>query len=505
MSKRYSYFAAAIGISVVSAAACTGDDGNSNNTTTTTGTPGPSSSSGAGGTSTSSSGSGAQGGGGQAPAAGTCADPIVLSGATPMHAGDTTGAPDNHMSGFPAFDPDFGFFQCEEPGGADMVHAFTAPASGTVEITMISASTDQGFYVSTGCESRLNDFFCTDLEVAGDPEVGLITVVEGETYFIIVDGFDEATEPTAGPYTLQISDVTPEGTCDNDTDDNGDGIFDCADPSCADDAACSTIHTETCTDAPELDESQLGDTANGTDAFAALHPGTPLCPGGEQALSQAYSYTATVDEVIWLQMLSGTDHGLYVRSSCADATTQERCVDNLPGDEIENLHIHASAGSSHTVFVSEYNGGDGGQDYALDATFLPIDEAEPNNDYTDANAATDETDLVGYLTADDDEDWYTIDATAAGTITAITADIVGGSCSDGHIDTNLEIFDTDGVTMLAENDDFSEDDLCSEVSFDVPAAGTYFVRVTSSPVCAVLPVAAVHRCAAPYTVIIDAP
>jgi hypothetical protein len=56
-------------------------------------------------------------------------------------------------------------------------------------------------------------------------------------------------------------------------------------------------------------------------------------------------------------------------------------------------------------------------------------------------------------------------------ISIFTSDLGGG------MDSKLILYDTDGVTMLAENDDDPNNSPASRIIWQAPAAGTYFVKI----------------------------
>ena len=48
------------------------------------------------------------------------------------------------------------------------------------------------------------------------------------------------------------------------------------------------------------------------------------------------------------------------------------------------------------------------------------------------------------------------------------------------VDTFLEIFDIDGITLLASDNDSGEG-LASKITWEAPVSGTYFIRVSQNP------------------------
>ncbi len=126
-------------------------------------------------------------------------------------------------------------------------------------------------------------------------------------------------------------------------------------------------------------------------------------------------------------------------------------------------------------------------------------EAEPNDEAGDASAFNLSNFAAGAIGASGDEDWYSFSAQANRLVTiSCVADSNSNAASNGFwsfatwgsdLAPKLEIFDTDGVAVLATSVSISRTYASTEsvvdaqpvmsVSFVAPAAGSYFVRVTS--------------------------
>jgi len=112
-----------------------------------------------------------------------------------------------------------------------------------------------------------------------------------------------------------------------------------------------------------------------------------------------------------------------------------------------------------------------------------VPEVEPNDASAMANGPF--TSMVAIYPAAigtvDDHDWYTV--TVPGPSSTIDATIVDGldHCGPtGTIDSELEIYDTDGVTSLAFNADINPvTNYCSAISLTGLAAGTYYIRTAA--------------------------
>lgn len=445
-----------------------GDGGNPVTTTSNGGAGGEGAGSvgGAGG----EGGEGGEGGAGGTRPDGTCAAPFVIA-ETDSVSGDTTGA----SSALNATGPHIFAPACETGVSGEHVYAFTPATAGAVTITLSTTDADLGFYVRRVlCDDGLHEFVCRDAEPPGTNEEATFAVEAGETYYIVVDGYQEGEE---GTYTLAVSDVTAEASCTDGLDDNGDGILvDCEDPSCASDAACAGI-AAACGAATPLTpgSTQSGTTADGETAF---HSWYPMCTDTAGAAADLFSYTATGDGILAVKVSSAQDHGIHVRHGCDSPAEQRECIDLMYGGTPEVAFTSVANGESYTVFVAAYEGGDEGA-YDLESMFVSTTEIEPNDDHLTATPVTGTTE-VGRITRVGDDDWYKVTVPAGGELIVSTSDIFAGDCAGGYIDTELELYDTDGTTSLDANDDVSGSNFCSIVSAAGLAGGDYFVRVGSS-------------------------
>jgi len=99
-------------------------------------------------------------------------------------------------------------------------------------------------------------------------------------------------------------------------------------------------------------------------------------------------------------------------------------------------------------------------------------ESEPNDAREQATAvAADAVGISAVFQQPGDVDWFRISATAAGNLTALARTRDAASPSD----LQLELYNADGG-KLAEADDAGPKD--AEISFQLPAAGDYFLKVT---------------------------
>jgi cysteine-rich repeat protein len=108
----------------------------------------------------------------------------------------------------------------------------------------------------------------------------------------------------------------------------------------------------------------------------------------------------------------------------------------------------------------------------------PADAAEPDDTFAEANDLTVGTVVTGHtIVGEDDVDWYAFDATVGATYVLRTHTVAGDCNGPLESDTILSLYDTDGVTRLARNDDFSG--LCSMIVWEPPASGRYYIAASS--------------------------
>jgi hypothetical protein len=97
----------------------------------------------------------------------------------------------------------------------------------------------------------------------------------------------------------------------------------------------------------------------------------------------------------------------------------------------------------------------------------PADSQEPNDSDSAATLiALDGTPVSHLFDIPQDEDWFMVDAIGGGKYTVQTSDLVPG------VDTLIEIYDQDGMTLLASGG------TASRLEWLAPLNGTYFVRVS---------------------------
>lgn len=412
------------------------------------------------------------GSGGSGPPEGTCASPTILNaGDTVM--GDTNNGEDNLTAETASL-----FGACQNGGAKEAVYEFTASEAGYVTFTLSSA-TDQGIYFRTACDDGMTEIGCVDGQEGGMDEEAGFFVEASETYYVIVDGYEAATE---GPFTLTASTVGTEiGNCQDGTDNNMDGsLWDCSDPTCHADTGCIASQTTFCgASATTLTPGtpQAGDTTNGDSSFGTADP---VCTALTNGKSELFTYAPTGNAILGFQLASATDHGMFIRTDCDDIASQVACRDaEFAGDD-EFFTFPMADGVAHSIFIAAYEGGTDEGAYTLTTTLFPHDEVEPNDTFGMATTAVGGE--YAYISTPADEDWFVYTLGTQGDITFATADILAGDCAESRVDTELELFEDDGVTSIAVSDDIDDQggNLCSSVTQTQLPAGTYRIRVRSS-------------------------
>jgi uncharacterized repeat protein (TIGR01451 family) len=103
---------------------------------------------------------------------------------------------------------------------------------------------------------------------------------------------------------------------------------------------------------------------------------------------------------------------------------------------------------------------------------IAVDTYEPDSLYTQAaSIPTNGKAVTRTFEAAADKDWVSFEA-VAGQVYTITTLNLGTA-----IDTVIQLYDTDGVTLIDENDDYQSDSEASRLVWTAPKDGEYFVRV----------------------------
>ncbi|MBM4357354.1 MAG: pre-peptidase C-terminal domain-containing protein [Deltaproteobacteria bacterium] len=287
--------------------------------------------------------------------------------------------------------------------------------------------------------------------------------------------------PALGKCNVETGRCEPPEDCANKDDDDDDGFTDCEDDECSSTAACKAAIETACTAPKTATDGFAGSTSQGSMLFFGS------CTGFG-AKEEILRFTAgNADAVVRISVDSTKDLGFYVRSTCDDAASERTCTDMADPSSPEKGYLFASAGKSYDLFVDGFDQTQSGA-YTLGlATLMTSLEVEPNNATPTANITSGATSgVVGAITKND-VDVFAVTVPSAGILTVQTTNGTSSVCDTGKggIDTEVEILDTNGAKSLAKEDDisaglFAPPNFCTLVGVELPAAGTYYVRIAAS-------------------------
>lgn len=280
--------------------------------------------------------------------------------------------------------------------------------------------------------------------------------------------------------------------CNDGLDNDQNGKTDCADPVCT--ASCASACSK-----PDV----LGDPASVSGSTAGHSDSVKnSCSGAAGGIDVAYEFTAKHSGVFEAVLGGFSTLTLSARSSCTGA--------ELGCTAGKSLKLPITAGTKLWLVVDAASASGGGPfglsaqsraiacgDAHTDGTEACDDgntksgdgcsasctveskETEPNN--TAAQANTWAQPWVATIGSASDIDIVKVTVTKAGTtLSAAVGDLGDGACDLDKIDSWLELWGTDGDTVLAA-DDNDGDGKCSSLSKTGLAPGTYYLVVSAAP------------------------
>jgi len=134
--------------------------------------------------------------------------------------------------------------------GKELAYTFTAASSGEATFVLDGLSSDLDLFGLQDLGSGCDPSGCLDFSTSGGSaaESVTMTVNAGQTYYVVVEGWNNNEGPFTLAATCQAS-GTPED-CTNGVDDDGDSLVDCADFDCAGTVGCQL---ENCSDGLDND------------------------------------------------------------------------------------------------------------------------------------------------------------------------------------------------------------------------------------------------------------
>lgn len=290
-------------------------------------------------------------------------------------------------------------------------------------------------------------------------------------------------------------------SCNDAMDNDKDGKVDCADSDCA--AACA----DSCSAAGITMIAEPLTFTGDTLGHASLLQSS--CGGDGPEL--VYQVTPANTGVLELRLTSQVDLGMSVRTACGQAASEIGCVPGfIAAGATVPLKVPVTAGTPVFVVVEGFAAGDEGG-FLLDvvshtiacgdgytdgaeecddgnlvsadgcsaACVVEATESESNNTHQQADAYA--SPWFAAVTPAGDVDFVAIDVPSIpASIIATVSDFDGKSCTDFLLDSEVAIFDTNGTTKLATNDNTPSGG-CSTAQTAVASPGTYYVRVQASP------------------------
>ncbi|MGE4618459.1 MAG: dockerin type I repeat-containing protein [Planctomycetota bacterium] len=251
----------------------------------------------------------------------------------------------------------------------DMWFSYTPAASGGLDVSLCGSSFDTDLAIYTGGCGTLTQIACSGDSCALQSEVLGVPVTAGTPVLIRVGGW-QAGSAGAGTLTITSGGGGPVSeNCTNGTDDDGDGLADCADPDCANDPACSGGgggQGDECNDPlPAIVGSNPVDTTAMTDSADPFDDLT--CPGtflGVMATDAWYQFTAptsgtatiaTCDQITF-------DSDLAAYTGTCGALTQVACNgDNAAcGAFTSSMELVVTAGTTYMIRCGGWAAGEQG-------------------------------------------------------------------------------------------------------------------------------------------------
>jgi cysteine-rich repeat protein len=373
-------------------------------------------------------------------------------------------------------------------GSETIIHKYTAtqPTSLLMETVANGGMTDPVMWGHYDCLGTSDEAFCDDDDGPAQQSVETVFVAAGQTLFILVAPHEVAG---TGTYELKLTATTakvapPGSDCTTpNVATNGiyHGVVDPGDPANFDPSclfgsagASEAVFELTLANPSGVVISAVGVPLNSYDIALHIQDGVcdPVNPvelaceddfGASQPEQIAQANVPAGTYYIVVDGSAASQAGAYLldvqTSTCGDGTKL------TPVEECDDMNMADGDGCS-SACVCE-----------------PAAETEPND--TDATASVVGAGICkvqGDISAAADEDYFAVTLAAGETLTATVVAGATDTCGPGgDIDTEIEIYDTNGTSSLVFNDDINfSTNYCSSAGYTSAAGGTYFVRVSNS-------------------------
>lgn len=384
------------------------------------------------------------------------------------------------------------------PDGGEIAFAVTAAVTGVLEVDLAS---DENLVVSvrSACTDLESELACANGQGPAATEHLSIPVATGETVIVVVEGYSDGD---AGAFTLSVESHAvvcgdgkkdPVEGCDDGNTSDGDGC----------DALCI----------PELTELEPNDDPTSaspmTDPFVGeISPAgdvdyveVTIANGPASLVVEAYDVDGSCAAMTADSYLEIWDADGTVLLAADDDSGEGFCAKVAVGglDAGKYLvRVSASpfdAGATFPYFLTASVQldlcGDGVKTVAEqcdDANLtngdgcsstcgFELTESEPNH-----NVPTSDTFVspwVGEIT-EGDHDLIKVTVPGGQSMSIQVTDLGTGTCIAGLLDSYLELYGTNGTSLLQADDDTGVG-YCSYLETTVLPAGTYYLRVSASP------------------------
>ena len=397
-------------------------------------------------------------------------------------------------------------------GQADCADANCAGDNACNELGECSDNTDNDNDGQADCNDTdcANDAaclpFCGDglINQAGEQCEG--TNLNGQSCQSL--GFISGTITCSAACTFDVTACVVE-VCNDGLDNNNNALIDCQDPACASDPLCASGVETFCEDFTDNDGDGLVDCEDQTacQTLPACTPGNTATGGSCATANQCQANNADpfcINDGDLNINFPGGYCSQFCNVAANDCGGDGVCVNiNLPSgsglcfdgcaadNDCRAGYSCQAIGAARVCVVSEDcdNGVEddldgyidcADADCAGDPACPALAELEPNDLAAQSDPFVEP--FIGSIGTPGDLDFIAVNTLVAGTtITATIVNLDGTPCAAPQPDTDLALFDTNGTTQLAFNDDIDgQTNFCSQVVAVVGAPGTYFLRVRSS-------------------------
>ena len=319
----------------------------------------------------------------------------------------------------------------------------------TLTVTFIAADDDHGNERASATKATSGTAITGNIETGGDEDYFSIQVT-GTNDLVTLRATTTGTTNTTG--TIYDSTGNQLAT-DND---GGTGMnFDVSAkiPGPGGTFYIKVASSGTATGAYSLTVTTTNTDHGDTRATATLLTGGQPVATGERTAGDTDYFSIQVSDVGALR-ISTTGDRLYGSVYDSGGNSLAASTTHSPGFPIQIT-------SPDTYYI---------QLYLLSGAYtLTVRLPDHGNERAFATPAASGTPILGHIQTSDDEDYFSIVVPGSSTLTAV---------STGSVDTIGYLYDTDGTTQLATNDDGGEGGNFS-ISQSITTAGTYYARVIS--------------------------